>query len=985
MRIAFKILLTQILFLKTCFAQNPYCENIKNSLNFRIFDKNGNIHGHKYCEGEKPRFTVDGDLDSVKWYLGELSDSNKVEVSDQKEYSFTIGAADKMRFNNNIWDLSLEAHVGGCIINHTFRIHKNNIVFKNRKFFVPDTLYSNGGGAILIADLHQDDMLQFPNGKLEALSSSYNLIPIDVAGNYTLINESNSKVCDHRNITKNVLLSNKPNPNKLQVDFIGPYNVCIDDRLMYKVTDKIPSTPANKKFGLIKNYTFEEITLEPNNTIQTGGRSFYLYEINTGTLSNYITYTGLNLDCSQPKGMKAVQAELKVISSCNGQKTISAITSLGNISKLKPIYLWKKDGVLVEKTGKFNFFAKIPGIYSCDIIIDNDTIVSKNLNIENMDHPETQSLHFLKNADEAGSKLYFQAESYMAGLDTTAATYNWYIASKKHELHQATIPEQYDAPIMLQIKQGDCSTNSLIYDISKYNNSNAKIHLCSGLKYTINIAQTGFSSISNIYRNGQYYGKLLNDLPHGHTDGFSFDITEAGKYIVVNQIFPTGLNAPYTHTITQNVEVLLDTKLTYNTDILYDKCLNNKQLKFNVKFNMAPNTGNTTASLNWQIWKDSEILKSNITSADDMSIDYAGNGNYYIKPVNIARCTFETSPQYIDKANTLKISQINTPSNGCVSHQLKPNLTGAQNYYWVKDGQFFSKSQNIYNPKAGTYKLTTWQTDSTCIQNSNSLEVTQNYSQNYGLSIADSLHLCLGTSQSLSPADSLQKRLVFWEKDNDILDNSFYSPNINLTEAGKYRAIYYNIGCDQYEFSPTLQVRQALPATAKLTTSSQTIEYGCASNLNIELQGTAPWQLSLHTGEQFTIHSSPHQILVRPLSTTLYKITALNNICGAGAASGHANVQVLVLGNEHTLLANSVSISPQPVQASTTVYIKSSNATEANILVYNILGQPIRYYKLPILNRQASQTLHLHDLPAGMYSVRVQLADKLITHKLWKI
>jgi PKD repeat protein len=89
-------------------------------------------------------------------------------------------------------------------------------------------------------------------------------------------------------------------------------------------------------------------------------------------------------------------------------------------------------------------------------------------------------------------------------------------------------------------------------------------------------------------------------------------------------------------------------------------------------------------------------------------------------------------------------------------------------------------------------------------------------------------------------------------------------------------------------------VRQALP-TATLS-GNQNICLGASASLQLNLTGTAPWRVEYSDGTNVfvvsDILSSPHTVLVNPLTDTNYSLVSVEDVHCTGSVSGSATVAV---------------------------------------------------------------------------------------------
>ena len=177
----------------------------------------------------------------------------------------------------------------------------------------------------------------------------------------------------------------------------------------------------------------------------------------------------------------------------------------------------------------------------------------------------------------------------------------------------------------------------------------------------------------------------------------------------------------------------------------------------------------------------------------------------------------------------------------------------------------------------------------------------------------------------------------------------------------------------------TLNIRPL--ATAALA-GNATVNFGQETALTLTFTGDAPWNYSLSDGRTGTTSASPVTILVKPVQTTNYTLTAASNACGSAATSGSALVNILILSNS-LKFDELVKVSPNP----------TANALHFQIQLpqpQNISWQLLDTKGAVLQQENAAKTssyqadFELSSYPSGTYFLRVWLGDKYVTKKIIK-
>ena len=189
--------------------------------------------------------------------------------------------------------------------------------------------------------------------------------------------------------------------------------------------------------------------------------------------------------------------------------------------------------------------------------------------------------------------------------------------------------------------------------------------------------------------------------------------------------------------------------------------------------------------------------------------------------------------------------------------------------------------------------------------------------------------------------------------------------------------------------SPTFLTIRPLPTAA--LTGNQTIFEGKSAQLSVTFTGDGPWTFSYQDstaaglGNVVPVSTSvnPYTFEVKPLKTTAYLLTAVSNSCGTGTLKNRmATVTVTpVLAAENRLTDDAVQVYPIPAGATLTVHIRESAMTEtARLELTDMLGRTL----LKHATRQATSWILIEQYPSGIYTLHIQIGDRMVSKRIVK-
>lgn len=188
--------------------------------------------------------------------------------------------------------------------------------------------------------------------------------------------------------------------------------------------------------------------------------------------------------------------------------------------------------------------------------------------------------------------------------------------------------------------------------------------------------------------------------------------------------------------------------------------------------------------------------------------------------------------------------------------------------------------------------------------------------------------------------------------------------------------------------SPTLLTVQST-ATASLSATPNSIVMGETAKLSVTLSGTSPWTFAYRDStdvlgaiQTIVTTTSPYVIDVKPVKTTVYRLTNLSNACISSSGLLARTVITVnpILATEP--LMNQVAVFPIPATNSLTVRVAPALLTQPAILeLVNLAG--ITTHRQ--LTSQPITALPLDGQAAGLLLLRVQAGGQTQTYRVMKL
>ncbi|CCH03176.1 conserved repeat domain protein [Fibrella aestuarina BUZ 2] len=244
-------------------------------------------------------------------------------------------------------------------------------------------------------------------------------------------------------------------------------------------------------------------------------------------------------------------------------------------------------------------------------------------------------------------------------------------------------------------------------------------------------------------------------------------------------------------------------------------------------------------------------------------------------------------------AVSLVFSQTITPkltsNERCTSVDLSTQdypRSGTTSFYWLRNGQVVASGDQSYQTiyTSGTYSLSV--TNGVCRGVSAPLALTIGQPAPPVIEASGAVLRCPNSAVDLIVSKGPYS---VWKRNGVRIDNA-NSFHYAATESGVYTVAYEDGSCTTESNALTITFGQSASATLAGRTL---IQPGQSTTLAIGLAGTAPWSLSLSTGQLITnTTQSPYSLTVAPARSTSYSVVSVANSCGLGTVTGFARVFV---------------------------------------------------------------------------------------------
>jgi hypothetical protein len=160
-----------------------------------------------------------------------------------------------------------------------------------------------------------------------------------------------------------------------------------------------------------------------------------------------------------------------------------------------------------------------------------------------------------------------------------------------------------------------------------------------------------------------------------------------------------------------------------------------------------------------------------------------------------------------------------------------------------------------------------------------------------------------------------------------------------------------------------------------ILSGSQELMYGSSVTLNVNLNGSSPFNVILSDGQKTTTDKNVASFVVNPKETTTYTISVSND-CGLGTTTGDAIISV-PLSTEPII--NGLIVMPNPFSEELTIQTQTE-FIGAKLFVINTLGLII--YEENI--KQVKTRINTQSWQNGIYFVKIKKGTYTETRKVVK-
>jgi hypothetical protein len=178
-------------------------------------------------------------------------------------------------------------------------------------------------------------------------------------------------------------------------------------------------------------------------------------------------------------------------------------------------------------------------------------------------------------------------------------------------------------------------------------------------------------------------------------------------------------------------------------------------------------------------------------------------------------------------------------------------------------------------------------------------------------------------------------------------------------------------------------IRTLERARAQFKTNFVLYEEGLNPQVVVELKGSGPWWYEYGTDlnllNRYSNVSSDTLTLLQAAPNQYYRIFSVANACGRGTVDSPSTLQVsLVTGIETENLQDMGVVAPNPT--SDYVLIKHQESRLRTYTLLNLQGQVIHIQQ----SERQIEEIDLHDLPTGVYLLKVESDGKPVVYKVIK-
>lgn len=687
-----------------------------------------------------------------------------------------------------------------------------------------------------------------------------------------------------------------------------------------------------------------------------------------------------------------ISSVIKNYTSCNGLP----IPLKANRNSSYTDFEWKKDGRVVEKKSQNEAFeAKDSGYYSVTAYQGACKSTSDSILVQIGEYlPNT--IFARDNTGSLTNKLYIcdgnEANIYYSGFSADSLitkygiSFQWKLNGKS--IPEATKTNMYfsEAGIYsLQIKQGDCITNSNAIELIRQNTIPVKLSNNHGFLFT-NLNDTITNCLGKtigVYANYKYDkmhswekelykdGKLVDSFTElkGDNNSNYFYIKESGKYSM--KLYSAGQKSCVAITDTVNFK-FADTNIQLPKDTAY-ACADTSYIS-------SPYYSN---SFRWT-YNDSLISKN-------YNAQVYNEGIYKIEARETNNCAFVQEILFQKKLRPTITQSWNHPIATSISLcegknielflagiDDRPNLPNTDFIIeWYNNEQKLTNtSYSLIASQAGNYYVRI--KDKNCEATSNSITLNISQIKKQLLPSIDSLALCINGGFETLEASKENGYTYEWFKDNISLEET--ASSLKVTQEGIYKALIQSGDCSALTSSVKVYPSTLLPTA---TISGDTLlNIDDTANLKLSFTSSPPFTYKLSNNQEGTSQTNTIIHPVKVEEASIFQLASVKNACGEGTVSGEAKIQVIILANE-PLIGHKVVVAPVPAESYCEIIFDLPTSQEVSYQLLDVKGQQLSEKNLGQVSYK-KQYLNLNHLAAGEYLIRIQIGKDFVTRKLIK-
>jgi hypothetical protein len=675
------------------------------------------------------------------------------------------------------------------------------------------------------------------------------------------------------------------------------------------------------------------------------------------------------------------------------------------IKKSNTNYRWKKNGTFINNANQASFETLQEGKYQVEAKEGTCTAVSDTMVLKNPERLENlyiKPINSIRGGEINNTYQLCNNQSFDISLESLSPNTRLQII-KNGRVSKDTISNfikgiKESGEYFIKASYGTCSGVSNImnikYDKYIYITSGDKYYnvrnICEGQTtgisfnserlYNNDIRQVKYSlEKGKIYRNGEQIEDWNANF--GYYSSY-FSTNQSGSYYGIGSIklADGSICGLYSDTIKVNFsKKIQDKPYQYDDNLQLIPIASCKDTVL-IDTYYYYGSGQYGREIAYKWTKDGVILKQDSSRV----LQATQSGTYHLETNYKGGCVVTSSPYKVDFG---KIGlNWNTYLTPLICENQAYNLysgiteiSDKNTYNFTKDGKTISTQlQSPYIlTQSGTYKLKV--TNGKCEGTSPDFTLKVDKIPTT-ITPSDSLTFCDGKTVEFKTSTEAGLSYI-WERNGSVISQANQA-NYTANADGLYKATLLRGACWGTTPSVKLKTLANIIPTATLT-GDKKIAPDEETKLSINLTSHAPWTFKLSDGKEYTATKSPFEVSVKPLSTTTYSLSEVKNICGTGTVSGSAKIEIIILSSEEEKELN-VEVFPVPSSEICHWKIETPQATNASVMLYDVLGVTQYSQNSPTRTQAHEGTIDLTNMKAGTYFLKLQAGEKSVVRKVMK-